>query len=196
MQTSTSSYKINITHPVYAEVLSDTAEGTTYGPVKEFGEAMEMNITATTASGQLFGNGAVVDSSAMLTGITAAYSATKIPIEVQADIYNHTVTDGVVQVEAGKKAKYIAVGFETEQSEGKSEYTWLLKGRPKPMNQDIKQSESNVNYTTDTLEIDFVKRKSDNMLKYFADLANPEFTEAQAEDWFTQGPATFPKASA
>ena len=189
MKESKIAYKINIKNPVYAEVLTDGKEGTTYGEVKSMGEAQQAQVTASVSSGQLYGNGALVDSSSVMTGISLALTTTKIPIEVQADIYNYKVDNGVVQVQAGAKAKYIAVGYEVEQTDGNSEYIWLLKGRPQPLNSDVKQSEGNITYSTDTITIDFVKRASDGMLKYFADGANPELTKAQAAAWFSEGPA-------
>lgn len=193
MKKSNQSYRINITNPVYCEVLSDAEEGTTYGTVKSMGEAQEIQITPSAASGQLFGNGAVVDSTSLMTGLAVSFKVTKLNVEVVADIYKYEVTDGVVQVPAGVVPKEIALGYEVPQTDGKSEYTWLLKGKPKPLNSTVQQSESSVNYSTDTIEIDFVKRKSDNMLRYYADASNPEFTEEQAKAWFSEGPSTFPK---
>lgn len=192
MQASARSYRINIKNPVYAKVLSDTAEGTTYDVVKSLGEAQTMEITASVATGSLYGNGTVVDSSSKLTGLAASLSSTKIPVEAIQDIYGYTVVDGVVQVKAGDMADFIAVGYEVEQTNKKSEYVWLLKGRPRPINSSVQQSESNINYSTDTIEIDFVERISDGMLKWFADLSNPDFSEEQAAKWFTTGPASIP----
>lgn len=188
MTTSKRSYKINIKNPVYCEVLTDTKEGTTYGAVKSLGEAQKVQMTATNATGQLYGDGAIVDSSSKLTGMTVVLSTTKIPVEAIADIYNYTVTGGVVQVKAGVQAKYIAVGYEVEQTTGESEYVWLLKGRPQALGDEVSQSESNITYSTDSMTIDFVKRISDDMLQYFADAASPDFSEAQASKWFEAGP--------
>lgn len=195
MSVSSQAYRINVTHPVYALVTADTSEGTTYGAVKSFGEAMEVQITASAATGQLYGNGAIVDSSSRLTGLTVQFQATKLPIETIADIYNQTVTNGVLQEKAGVTANYLAFGYEVEQTNGKSEYVWLLKGRPQPKNSTIQQSETGINYSTDTITIDFVKRVSDDMLRYYADAANADFTSGQASAWFTTGPSTFPKPS-
>lgn len=189
MHKSAQSYKINITHPVYCILTQDDSEGVAYGDVKTFGEAMEISITPSVSSGELYGNGAKVDSYSKLTGLTVSFKNTKVPIEVRQEIYNLQVSDGVVQESAANQAtKYIAFGYETEQTNGKSEYTWLLKGRPKPINTDLKQSEQNITYSTDTIEIDFVKRVYDDMLRYFADLSNPDFTQGQADHWFDNGP--------
>lgn len=193
LKESDQSYRINITNPVYCEVVSDTKEKTTYGTVKSMGEAQEIQVTSSVASGKLFGNGALVDAISLLTGFTVSMNLTKLKVEVVADIYNNTVTDGVVQVKAGTTPKQIAMGYEVPQTNGKSEYVWLLKGSPRPRNFTVKQSEDNINYSTDTIEIDFVKRNSDDMFKYFADESYPDFTEEQAEVWFKEGPSTFPK---
>lgn len=188
--TSKQAYKINIKKPVYCEVLTDTAEGTTYGEVKKLGDAQQIQVTAVSSTGQLYGDGAIVDSSAKITGLTVVLNTTKVSVEARADIYNYTVTNGVVQVKAGTQAKYIALGYEVEQTSGDSEYVWLLKGRPQALNENVQQSENNITYSTDQMTIDFVKRVSDDMLQYFADAANADFTAAQAEKWFTTGPSS------
>lgn len=188
--TSSRAYKINIKIPVYCLVLTDESTGTTYGPVKSLGEAQQAQVTASSATGSLYGNGAKVDSSAKLTGLTLALDSTKVPVEAKADIFDYTVTNGVVQVKAGAQPKYIAVGYEVEQTSGKSEYIWLLKGRPQPMNENAAQSETNINYSTDQLIVEFVERVSDGMLEFFADGANEDFTDAQAAKWFNEGPAS------
>lgn len=188
--TSKQAYKINIKKPVYCEVLTDTAEGTTYGDVKSLGDAQQIQVTAVSSTGQLYGDGAIVDSSAKLTGLTVVLNTTKVAVEARADIYNYTVTNGVVQVQAGVQAKYIALGYEVEQTSGDSEYVWLLKGRPQALNENVQQSENNITYSTDQMTIDFVKRVSDDMLQYFADAANADFTAEQAAKWFTNGPAS------
>lgn len=188
--TSKRSYKINIKKPVYCVVTADTPEGTTYGDVKSLGEAQQAQVTAVSSTGQLYGDGAIVDSSSKLTGLTVVLSTTKIPVEAIAEIFNYTVTDGVVQVKAGDQANYIAIGYEVEQTTGDSEYVWLLKGRPQPLSSDVSQSEQNVNYSTDQLTVDFVKRISDDMLQYYADAANADFTAEQAAAWFLTGPSS------
>ena len=93
MATSKRSYKINIKKPVYCEVLTDTTDGTTYGSVKSLGEAMQVQMTAVSSSGQLYGDGSIVDSSSKISGLTVVLDATKIPVEAKADIYNYTFTE-------------------------------------------------------------------------------------------------------
>ena len=88
MQASEQSYKINITHPVYCILTQDDENGVAYGDVKKFGEAMEIGITPSVSAGELYGNGAKVDSYSKLTGLTVSFKNTKVPIEVRQEIYN------------------------------------------------------------------------------------------------------------
>lgn len=189
MQKSNKSYKINIKNPVYCVVTADNEAGTTYGEVKSLGEAQEISITPSVATGALYGNGAQVDSSSKLTGIAISLQTTKVLVEARQEIFNEEVTDGVVITKAGQNANYIALGYEVEQTDGKSQYVWLLKGRPVPMNESISQSTDNITYSTDTIDINFVRRDSDNALRYFADASNPDFTDEQAAAWFVEGPS-------
>lgn len=184
------SYKINVKKPVYCKLTSDTLSGVSYGAVTSLGEAMQIQVTAVSSSGQLYGDGSIVDSSSKLVGLTVVFDATKLPIEVVADIYNQTYTNGVLQEKAGEQANYIALGYEVEQTTGDSEYVWLLKGRPQPLNENTQQSEGNITYSTDQMTIDFVRRIYDNMLRYKADAANADFTAAQAAAWFSAGPTS------
>ncbi len=181
-------YKINIKHPVYCILNSDTAEGVGYDVVKDFGEAQEVGITPSVATGSLYGNGDQVDNVSKLSAITISYKTTKVSQEAKKDIFNLEVQDGVLITKAGQVAKYIAFGYEVELSNGKSQYVWLLKGRPVPMNETNTQSEDNIKYSTDTLEISFIRREYDKALKYDAEVGEMGFTEEQANKWFLNGP--------
>lgn len=182
------SYRINIKKPVYAILTSDSEEGTEYGAVGSLGEGQQIVITPSVASGTLYGDGAQQDAESRLTGLTVALDTTKVPMDAKVAIYKLKTKDGVVMEEAGGSAEYIAFGYEAEQTDGNSEFVWLLKGKPRPMNDTRQQSDTQVKYSTDKLEIDFVRRKSDNMLRYFAEVGSLGFTKEQAAQWFQNGP--------
>lgn len=182
-------YKINISNPKYCALTSDTEEGVQYGEVKSLGEAMEVQVTPSVASGKLYGDGEAVDSASRLTGLTLSLQTTKVSSEARVDIYNLEVKNGVIVTKTGTTPKDIAIGYEVEQSNGKSQYVWLLKGSPKPMNDSIQQSTDNINYSTDKMDVDFVRRNYDKSLKYDAEEGELGFSEAQAAAWFKNGPS-------
>ena len=192
MSGSAKSYRINITNPVYALLTSDTKEKVEYGEVKPLGEAMQIQLTPSVATGKLYGNGVPKEDISKLKGIAMAFDATKISIEDRSVIQGHKFENGVMVEKAGDEAPYIAFGYEVEGTNKKNEYVWLLKGRAAPMNETHKQSEDNITFSTDTVNINFIPREKDKEIRYFADSANAAFTDAQAEAWFKTGPVTYP----
>ena len=190
--TSAKSYRINITDPVYALLTSDTTEKVEYGEVKSLGEAMQIQLTPSVATGKLYGNGVPKEDISKLKGIAMAFDATKIPIEDRTVIQGHKFENGVMVEKAGDEAPYIAFGYKVEGTNKKNEYVWLLKGRAAPMNETHKQTEDNITFSTDTVNINFIPREKDKEIRYFADSANAAFTAAQAEAWFKTGPVTYP----
>ena len=189
---SSKANRINIVDPVYAKVLTDTSEGTTYGEVESLGAAMQVQVTPSLSTGTLYGNGVQQENIAKLNGIAVVLDVNKIPVEVRADLMGNTYENGVVHEKAGDEAPYIAMGYKVEQTNKKAELIWLLKGRAQPINSNVQQSTENMNFSTDSVTINFIPRDSDKELRFFADSANSDLTEKQIEEWFKKGPHTAP----
>lgn len=187
---SSKANRINIVDPVYAKVLTDTSEGTTYGEVESLGAAMQVQVTPSLSTGTLYGNGVQQENIAKLNGIAVVLDVNKIPVEVRADLMGNTYENGVVHEKAGDEAPYIAMGYKVEQTNKKAELIWLLKGRAQPINSNVQQSTENMNFSTDSVTINFIPRDSDKELRFFADSANSDLTEKQIEEWFKKGPQT------
>ncbi|WP_312373013.1 major tail protein [Lachnoclostridium sp.] len=184
-------YRINIKKPVYSVLTSDDSTASVYGEVKSLGEAMEIQITPTLATGTLYGDGAKVDDSAKITGIDMQFGSTKIPIEHRAEMLGNTYVDGILVENKGDQSKYIAFGYEVEQTNGKRECVWLLKGKAQPISSTSQQSESNINYSTDSIKISFIPRTFDGAIRAFGDTANEAFTDEKADAFLSDVPNTF-----
>ena len=189
---SVKSNRINITNPVYCLLTADTASGTTYEDVKTFGKAMQVQFTPQLATGTLYGNGVKEEDIAKMTGASVVVDVNKLFAEVKAEILGNATADGIVIVTSGDEAPYIAFGYEVEQTGGTKEQIWLLKGRAQPSNQTIQQSADNVNFSTDSITINFIPRESDKKIYWFGDTANSDYTEAQATAFFATGPVSYP----
>lgn len=189
---STKANRINIVDPVYAVIQSDTKEGTTYGEVKRLGAAMQVQLTASISSGVLYGNGVQQENISKLNGIALVADVNKINIEDRAAILGHKYENGVIHEKAGDEAPYIAVGYKVEQTNGKVELIWLLKGRAQPTNSSVQQSTENFNFSTDSITVNFIPRDSDMELRFFADSANDDLTQSQIDAWFLTGPSKAP----
>lgn len=195
MNKSKKANRINVEHLVYSVLQTDDDSGVTYGPVKPLAPVMQVQLTPAVANGELFGEGVQSENIAKVTGLAAAIDANKVPIENRAEIQGNTYKDGVLVHCAEDEAPYIAVGYRVPQTNNTAEYVWLLKGRATPMNANPKQSEKNINFSTDSLTINFIPRDKDKQLYYLADSANEDFTKAQADKWFTTGPDVYPQKS-
>lgn len=195
MSESAKANRINVKEPVYCLVQSDGPEGTTYGDVKSLGDAMQIQLTPGLSTGTLYGNGVKKEDIAFLNSISVALDVNKLKIETRADILGHQYQSGVLIEEAGDEAPYIAVGYKVEQTNDKEELIWLLKGRAQPVNDSVQQMTENINFSTNTISINFIPRESDKLLRFFADTANPDFTEEQASVWFEKGPSKPPVPS-
>lgn len=190
---SKKSNRINVARLVYCLLLTDTAEGTTYGPVKPFGKAMQIQITPQVATGTLYGDGNKEEDVGILKGIAVAVDTNKVFAETRAEIMGNTIVDGIVIEKAGDQPPDIAVGYEVDQLGGTKEQVWLLKGKAQPGNQTIQQSTDNLNFSTDSTTINFIPRESDSQIRFFGDTANTDYTAAQATAFFASGPVTYPK---
>lgn len=194
--TSKKSVRINVKKPVYCLLLSDTAEGTAYGDVKSLGAAMQVQLTPAIASGSLYGNGVQSENISKLTGIALALDVNKLNIEAKAEIMGNEYKDGVIIDKSGDEAPYIAVGYIVEGTNDADEYVWLLKGRATPMNESVQQQTNSINFSTDSVTINFIPRDYDKWIRFYGDTANSSFTKEQAEKWFEKGPDSYPKQEA
>lgn len=189
---SKKSNRINIARPVYSLILTDTAEGTTYGPVKQFGKAMQVQITPQVTTGVLYGEGSKEEDLPKLKGLAVAIDINKLFTETRAEIMGNTKIDGIVIEKDGDEPPYMALGYEVEQTGNTKEQVWLLKGRAQPANQTIQQSTDNINFSTDSVTINFIPRESDKQIRFYGDTADSDYSAAQATVFFATGPVTYP----
>lgn len=189
---SVKSNRINITGLVMAELLSDTSDGTVYGEVEELADVMQVQLTPSLSTGVLYGEGRQTENIAKINALACVVDVNKVAIEKRAKLLGHEYVDGVLKVAAGDEPKYYAIGYKVEGTNNTCELVWLLKGRAQPYNSSVQQSTENINFSTDSITINFIPRDSDKVLYYFADTANPDFTKDQESKWFLSGPSTYP----
>lgn len=189
---SVKSNRINITNPVCSFLTDDTAAGTTYGDVESLGKAMQIQITPQIATGTQYGNGMKEEDIGMLKGISAVLDLNKLFIEMRAKIMGNTYVDGILIEKDGDEPPYVAIGYEVEQTGGTKEQIWLLKGKAQPANQTVQQSTDNINFSNDSITINFIPRESDKRIRFFGDTANSEYTAEQATAFFATGPVSYP----
>ena len=118
-----------VSNGVYAEVLSDTSEGITFGEVKEFTGLAEVGKSTDSANEAHYYDNipAIIVSS---TGAdTISLNTSGIPLGMLADITGqmYDAQTGML-VEKERTPKYFALGYVTKKTDGTKVYVWRLKG--------------------------------------------------------------------
>lgn len=173
-------YRINVKNFKIAPVSVDNSTTYTIGTIVPVPGLMTVDLTMLSSSGELYGDGALVSKIAKLTGATLKIGHDKLPIDVRATLLGATVTNGILDLKTSDTPAKIAVYFETEQDDGTKEQMWLLSGKAEPIGISAKQAEGNINYSTDEITINFIRRELDNKVLRMADTANATFTASAA----------------
>lgn len=182
-------YRMNVRGMVYAIVVSDSEAGTVYGDVKPFASARQIQISPTIATGEIYGDGAKEVSISKTTGYDVQVDINKVAVEVNAEIYGHTInSDGILVIGERDQPKELALGFEVEQDGNEREVVWLLKGSPQPFGNTVQQTQNDISFSTDSIKISFVKRQSDGNFYVMGDTAYEGFTGEAADKFLLSVP--------
>lgn len=172
-------YKMNVKNCKYAPVSVDTNSTYTLGTAVDLPAIRTVDVAFTLASGELYGDGALVSKMAKLTGATLKLGIDKLPQAARAAMLGHTINaKGVMSVKVTDVPIKIAMYMEIELDDGGYEALWLLVGKAEPVNITGNQSETSINYTTDELTVDFVRREKDKQVIAYADTDNDAFDTA------------------
>ena len=118
-----------VSNAVYAEVLSDTSEGITFGEVKEFTGLAEVGKSTDSNNEPHYYDNipAIVVSSTGADNL--ALNTSGIPFSILADITGqmYDAATGML-VEKERIPKYFAFGYVTQKTDGTKVLVWRLKG--------------------------------------------------------------------
>ena len=171
-------YKMNVRNCKYAPVSTNNSTTYALGTAVDLPAIRTVDIAFTLASGELYGDGELVSKRAKLTGAQLRLGIDKLPQAARAAILGHTIetSKGIVDIKTTDVPIEIAVYLEIELDDGGYEACWLLSGKAQPVNITGNQSESSINYTTDEVTIDFIRREKDKCVIKYADTDNADFT--------------------
>lgn len=172
-------YKMNVKNCQFAPVSVDTDSTYTIGTIVALPAIRTVDIAFTLATGELYGDGEIVSKRAKITGAQLRLGIDKIPQAARAAMLGHTVNaKGIMSVKTTDVPIEIAMYMEIELDNGGYEAVWLLAGKAQPVNITGNQSETNINYTTDELTVDFIRRELDKDVIKYADTDNENFDSA------------------
>jgi phi13 family phage major tail protein len=167
----------------YAILTEDSDLGAVYeAPVKIPG-AVNVTIAPQSSTENFFADDSVYETATVLSSINVEVQLADFPDEVQQKLFGHTLENGVLK-KGDDTPPYIALGFESKKSNGKSKFVWLYKGRFAIPENAFATSEDAPSFNAQTASATFVKRQYDGLWMVSGDEDNASFSSGST--WFNQ----------
>lgn len=177
------SVQIGLSNLVVAELTNDPPTGkATYGTVEKVAGAITAKVNPNASSETLFADDGPFETAATIGKIDLELNVADLPLALQAKLFGHTLTAGVLVRKSSDVPPWVAVGFKSLKSNGSYRYTWLAKGKFTLPEQSNETKGDSVSFNTPTTTGSFVKRICDDEWERHADDDEVGFTGAA--DWF------------
>lgn len=171
----------------YAIMTSDAVDST---PVYETPVAIEgvtsVKVNPNASVETLFADDGPYESAATLGKIEVEINTADLTLDEQAALLGHTVTaDGMLKRKSTDVPPNVAIGFKSLKSNGKYRYTWLAKGKFVPAEVSAETKGDTVNFQTNMITGNFLKRASDDEWERHIDEDQTEWIQTHSTNWFT-----------
>lgn len=153
--------KIGVKKFYYAVCTKDDETGVTYGTPKRIVGLNTIDINPSVQRATAYGDDLPLETASNINEITVSFDSVYLPLEDKASLLGHTITDGVMISKTDDTAPYVAVMFESQQTQGAVQYEKLLKGKFAETQETFNTKGENIEYQTHGLEGSFVARAHD-----------------------------------
>lgn len=174
--------KIGMKDLYFAKLTKDDATGVTYEAPKLIAGAISAKVSPKSDTQTLYADDGAFETASQLSEITVELELADLPLQVQADLLGHTVTNGVLEAKNTDQAPYVAIGFRSLKSNGKYRYYWLLKGKFEIPDDESQTKEDKTKFQTAKIKGTFVCRLYDGKWKLVGDEDEQGFS---ATGWFS-----------
>ena len=178
---------IGISNLHVAAMLTDVAGGAaTYDTPLDMGKVLiQVQIQPSNNTAQLYADNQSIDSANSLAEVQLTFETAALPLEYQAYLLGHTVTNGVMTVGKDDVAPYVAVMFQSDKRNGKRRFVKFYKVQFQEPDETENTKGENIEYNTPTMTATAIYRLSDGKLKDVADEEDPDFVDTTATNWYT-----------
>lgn len=178
--------KINVKKVHLAEI-TESPEGTiTFGAPEHVVGAMEIGRIPELATGQLYGDGKIQKETSKKVKYQITVNQNKWPTKWRRYMEGVNVTDGVESGTSSDEPKPFAIGWEVEKTGGECELFWFVYCLAEPIQETTRQSEENINYSTDNITISAIEHDSLGRFYTMIDSEDAEITDQMVKDFFKQ----------
>lgn len=170
--------KINVQNVHLAEITKSPEGEIAFGTPEHIAGAMQIGRNPQIASGQLYGDGKISHETSRKVRYELSVDLNKLPTKWRRYMEGVKVTTGVESGTSKDEPNPFAIGWEVEKTGGQKELVWFVYCLANPIQETTRQSEDNINYSTDSITISALE---DDSLGRFYTLIDSEDTEITPE---------------
>lgn len=178
--------KINVRNVHLAEITESPEGDITHGTPEHVVGAMEFGKVPQLSKGQLYGDGKITHSTSRKIAYQITANLNKLSTKWRRYMEGVTVVGGVESGTSKDDPKPFAIGWEVEKTGNEKELIWFLYSLAEPIQETTRQSEDNINYSTDTVTITALE--DDNLGRFYTmiDTEDEEITPEMVANFFKQ----------
>jgi phi13 family phage major tail protein len=178
--------KINVQNVHLAEITESPEGELTHGTPEHVAGAMEIGRVPQISSGQLYGDGKIRKETSRKVKYQITANLNKLPTKWRRYMEGVTVKNGVESATSKDEPKPFAMGWEVEKTGEKKEMIWFLYCKAEPIQETTRQSEDNVNFSTDNLTISALEDDRLGRFYTFIDTEDEDVTEDMIKNFFAK----------
>lgn len=168
-----------------AKITKDDATGTTYEAVRRIALAVQADIKPSMSTESFYADDQIAETVNQLGDIAVDLELGHLSTEDQAFLLGSKVnSEGVLEFSATDQAPYVALGFESEKSNGAIRYVWLYKGKFSLPETSNKTKGDKPDFQTEKISGVFSPRQSDGKWKVQVDSDDKSIGENVIANWF------------
>ena len=170
--------------PMTTEDTATTAA--TYGAILSVPGTIQADLNPNSVTGTLYAdNGAYEVGQSGLGDGSLTLELADLPLAVQAVIFGHNVTKGVLTKLTSDEAPYVGVRFQCVKASGAVRYVSIPKCKFAEPQETVKTKDNNITFQTSKCSGKFVQRKNDKQYYKCADTDAVDYEAATGTAWYT-----------
>jgi phi13 family phage major tail protein len=169
------------------KVTKDDSTGVTYdAAIRKIALAVQADIKPSTSTENFYADDQIAETVNQLGDIAVDLEIGHLTTDDLAFLLGSTVnTDGVLEHSVNDQAPYVALGFESEKSNGAKRYVWLYKGKFSLPETSSKTKADKPDFQTEKISGTFIARQSDGKWKGQVDSDDEGIGANVIANWFT-----------
>jgi phi13 family phage major tail protein len=169
----------------YAILTKDDSTGVAYSAPVKIAGAINAKVSPSSESLTVYADDGPSEQITQLGAIGVDLETKDLPLDVQAALLGQSIVGGVLIKKDTDIPPYVAIGYRSTKSNGKSRFMWLLKGKFNLPDQDDKTKEDKPSFQSAKISGTFIKRDYDGQWQRVTDEDLTGFVPATGTNWFT-----------